>query len=420
LSSGVDRFADAIVVAAGSSSRMGGIDKLDHEVAGRPLLAHALTAIAAAPEVRRIVLVTASDRVEELRAAVWLPTAVASVVAGGRRRQESVAAGLAELLLLDSEAGVSANDDAEPAVAGAAADPIILVHDGARPLVDPELVSRVARAAAAHGAAIPVVPLSETLKRIDGDVIAGTVERDGLATAQTPQGIRRSVFRAALERYPADGPETWTDEAALLEACRIDVHAIPGDPSNLKVTLPGDLSRVDAVMADRRTVATGSVVAPAIRVGIGHDSHPFGPGSPLVLGGLAIDGAPRLSGHSDGDVALHAIADGILGAASLGDLGRLFPAGAETPRGVASTELLAEVVRRTSDAGLRVSNVDMTIVAARPRLADRLDAIKGRVADLLAIDPGLVSVKASTGNLAGMEGAGRGISAEAVVILVAD
>jgi 2-C-methyl-D-erythritol 2,4-cyclodiphosphate synthase len=127
-----------------------------------------------------------------------------------------------------------------------------------------------------------------------------------------------------------------------------------------------------------------------------------------------------LSGHSDGDVALHAIADGILGAASLGDLGRLFPAGAETPRGVASTELLAEVVRRTSDAGLRVSNVDMTIVAARPRLADRLDAIKGRVADLLAIDPGLVSVKASTGNLAGMEGAGRGISAEAVVILVAD
>jgi 2-C-methyl-D-erythritol 4-phosphate cytidylyltransferase/2-C-methyl-D-erythritol 2,4-cyclodiphosphate synthase len=406
-------FADAIVVAAGQSTRMAGADKLDHLVAGAPLLAHALAAIAAAPEVRRIVLVTASDRIERLRAADWLPAAVESIVAGGARRQESVAAGLAELSRLDAEAG-----------------PVILVHDGARPLVDPGLVSRVARATAAHGAAIPVLPLAETLKRIDGDQVAGTLDRDGLATAQTPQGIRRSLFHAALERYPADGPETWTDEAALLEACRIAVHAIPGDSSNFKVTVPGDLARVDAVIVEREAGVLGltttqatvpdtrSDEAPAVRVGIGRDSHPFGPGSPLVLGGLEIEGAPRLNGHSDGDVALHAIADGILGAAGLGDLGRLFPAGAETPRGIASAKLLAEVVRRMAAVGLGVSTLDMTIVAARPRLADRLDAIKGRVAELLAIDPSFVSIKASTGNLAGMEGAGRGISAEAVVILV--
>jgi 2-C-methyl-D-erythritol 4-phosphate cytidylyltransferase/2-C-methyl-D-erythritol 2,4-cyclodiphosphate synthase len=424
-------FADAIVVAAGQSTRMAGADKLDHLVAGAPLLAHALAAIAAAPEVRRIVLVTASDRIERLRAADWLPAAVESIVAGGARRQESVAAGLAELSRLDAEAGAASNrDGGDPGAGGAAADPVILVHDGARPLVDPGLVSRVARATAAHGAAIPVLPLAETLKRIDGDQVAGTLDRDGLATAQTPQGIRRSLFHAALERYPADGPETWTDEAALLEACRIAVHAIPGDSSNFKVTVPGDLARVDAVIVEREAGVLGltttqatvpdtrSDEAPAVRVGIGRDSHPFGPGSPLVLGGLEIEGAPRLNGHSDGDVALHAIADGILGAAGLGDLGRLFPAGAETPRGIASAKLLAEVVRRTAAVGLGVSTLDMTIVAARPRLADRLDAIKGRVAELLAIDPSFVSIKASTGNLAGMEGAGRGISAEAVVILV--
>ncbi|HEX3428654.1 MAG TPA: 2-C-methyl-D-erythritol 2,4-cyclodiphosphate synthase [Candidatus Limnocylindrales bacterium] len=422
-------FADAIVVAAGSSTRMGGIDKLDHEVAGRPLLAHAIEAIAAAPEVRRIVVVTAPDRVNRVRAATWLPAAVVSVVGGGGRRQESVAAGFAELERLDSQAddgSAAAGDLARPT---GPSDPVILVHDGARPLVEPELVGRIARAAAEHGAAIPVLPLAETLKRLDGDVVAATIERDALATAQTPQGLRRSIFRAALERYPADGPEAWTDEAALLEACRIAVHAIPGDPSNLKVTLPGDLTRVDAVIAARggrgatfrsASPEPATAASPAIagvRVGIGRDSHPFGPGSPLALGGIAIEGAPRLSGHSDGDVALHAIADGILGAAGLGDLGRVFPATSATPEGIASAELLREVARRAAGAGLAVSNLDITVVGARPRLADLLDAMRDRIADLLQIEPSAVSVKASTGNLAGMEGAGRGISAQAVVIL---
>jgi 2-C-methyl-D-erythritol 4-phosphate cytidylyltransferase/2-C-methyl-D-erythritol 2,4-cyclodiphosphate synthase len=408
-------IADAIVVAAGQSSRMGASDKLDHLVGGRPLLAHALAAIAAAPEVRRIIVVTAADRVERIRGADWLPPAVESVVAGGDRRQESVAAGLAELIRLDAESAPMTQVDGSDSPP-AATDPVVLVHDGARPLVDPGLVSRVAQAAATHGAAIPVLPLAETLKRIDGDRIAGTVERDGLATAQTPQGIRRSVFRAALDRYPADGPETWTDEAALLEACRIAVHAISGDASNIKVTLPGDLARVDAlIMAGR---GGPGLTSPAVRVGIGHDSHPFGPGSPLVLCGLALEGAPRLSGHSDGDVVLHAIADAILGAAGLGDLGRVFPAGPETPAGIASSELIDEVVRRAAAAGFAIASVDVTIVAARPRLVDRLDDMGRRAAELLAVEPSAVNVKASTGNLAGMEGAGRGISAQAVVTLV--
>ncbi|HEY8632637.1 MAG TPA: 2-C-methyl-D-erythritol 2,4-cyclodiphosphate synthase, partial [Candidatus Limnocylindrales bacterium] len=174
-------------------------------------------------------------------------------------------------------------------------------------------------------------------------------------------------------------------------------------------------------VTDRGAVASGSrpAVAPTLRVGLGQDSHPFGPGSPLALGGMTIAGAPRLSGHSDGDVVLHAVADALLGAAGLGDLGRLFPAGPETPRGIASSELLAEVVRRTAAAGLAVANVDVTIVAARPRLADRLPEIAHRIAEVLGVDSSVVNVKASTGNLAGTEGAGRGISAQAVVILAA-
>lgn len=270
-------------------------------------------------------------------------------------------------------------------------------------------MSRVVAAADRHGAAIPVVAVTETLKRIDGDRLDGTVDREGLATAQTPQGVRRGLLRAAFERFPAAGPETWTDEAALLEACTIPVHAIPGDPANLKVTLPADLDRVDAAL--RSTAGT------MVRVGIGQDLHPFGAGSPLILGGVTIAGAPRLDGHSDGDVVLHAIADAILGGAGLGDLGRLFPAGPETPLGVASSELLGSVVRKAADAGFLVESLDVTVVAARPRLGSSLVAMAARIAGLLGVADAAVNVKASTGNLAGFEGAGRGISALALVTL---
>jgi 2-C-methyl-D-erythritol 4-phosphate cytidylyltransferase/2-C-methyl-D-erythritol 2,4-cyclodiphosphate synthase len=385
--------ADAIVVAAGESRRMGGIDKLNAQVGGRPLLAWTIEAVAASPRVGRIVVVAAAARVAAIRDAAWLPAKVVEVTAGGLRRQESVAAGLAAL---DGLAGQSAEDDR-----------VVLVHDGARPLVSVALVSAVADAASAHGAAIPVLPVVETLKRVLDGIVVDTVERDGVAAAQTPQGVRRGLLREALAAHPADGPETFTDEAALLAACRIAVHAIPGEPSNLKVTLPQDLRRVELALPGN---------APR-RIGLGHDRHPFGPGRPLAIGGIEIAGAPRLHGHSDGDVALHAVADALLGAAGLGDLGRLFPADARTPRGVASRELLVDVVARLAAVGLRAVSVDLVIVGARPRLGERLDEIRGRLADLLGLPVASVNVKASTGNLEGMEGAGRGISAQAIALV---
>jgi 2-C-methyl-D-erythritol 4-phosphate cytidylyltransferase / 2-C-methyl-D-erythritol 2,4-cyclodiphosphate synthase len=380
---------DMIVVAAGRSTRMDGTDKLVAQVAGRPLLAWTLDAVAATPVVGRIVVVTTPDHVPGIAAASWLPSRVVDVVAGGARRQESVHAGFVAFDRL-----------------GGPDDGVVLVHDGARPLVSAALVGAVAEETARHGAAIPIVPVAETLKRIDGDSVGATVERAGLGAAQTPQGVRRDLLRAAYERYPADGPETWTDEAALLEATGVAVRVVPGDPANLKVTLPGDLHRVESQLGGGST-----------RVGIGQDSHPFGPGEPLMLGGLEITGAPRLHGHSDGDVVLHAVADALLGASGLGDLGRLFPADARTPRGIASSELLGSVVGRLLTAGWRPVSVDVTVVAARPRLGNHLDAMAQAIGGLLGIDGSAVNVKASTGNLDGADGAGRSISAIAIAMV---
>jgi 2-C-methyl-D-erythritol 2,4-cyclodiphosphate synthase len=311
---------------------------------------------------------------------------------------------------------------------------VILVHDAARPLVSPELVRAVARAAAAHGAAIPVLPVTETLKRLDGDTIGDTVDRSDVVAAQTPQGVRRGLLERAYAKYPPDGPETWTDEASLLEACRIAVHAVSGEASNLQVTGPLDLERARAMLdgglvpgrpasaAPAAPAAAGTqsttVVATAGRIGFGTDSHPFGPGEPLALGGLRVEGAPRLAGHSDGDVALHAVADALLGAAGLGDLGRLFPADGRTPAGIDSRTMLASVVEKVREVGWTPANVDLTIVAARPKLAKLLPAMGDAIAAALGVDPATVNVKASTGNLGGSEGAGRSISASAIAWLV--
>jgi 2-C-methyl-D-erythritol 4-phosphate cytidylyltransferase/2-C-methyl-D-erythritol 2,4-cyclodiphosphate synthase len=421
---------------------MGGVDKLDVELEGRSILRWSIEALAAAG-VERIVIVTSASRIPAIAAADWLPDSVVAVVAGGERRQESVAAGVAALAETAEKMGgpgpaeeIGGRGPAGPLPP----DPVILVHDAARPLVSPALVRAVAEATARHGAAIPVLPVSETLKRLEGDRVGATVDRTDVVAAQTPQGVRRSLLERAYAAYPPDGLETWTDEASLLEACRIAVHAISGEATNLKVTVPVDLERaramLDGGLVPGRPAAPGRPATPAGssapegarltspadraawgRVGLGTDSHPFGPGEPLVLGGLTIDGAPRLAGHSDGDVALHAVADALLGAAGLGDLGRLFPADSRTPVGVDSRVLLGMVADRVRAAGWRPVNLDMTIVASRPRLAKLLPDMAAAIAEILGMDEGAVNVKASTGNLEGSDGGGRSISASAIVWL---
>jgi 2-C-methyl-D-erythritol 4-phosphate cytidylyltransferase/2-C-methyl-D-erythritol 2,4-cyclodiphosphate synthase len=442
---------EAVVVAAGASRRMGGQDKLTAELDGRSVLQWSVEALAAAG-VDRIVIATSPGRVAEIASEPWLPDAVVSVVAGGERRQESVAAGvmaLADLAAAEAArqagrarpgnqrsragSGVDATAPQSAALqsgfaAGSLAaadlsDPVILVHDAARPLVTPGLVREVAEATARFGAAIPILPVTETLKRLDGVFIGSTVDRTDVVAAQTPQGVRRSLLEEAYATFPPAGPETWTDEASLLEACRIAVHSILGEATNLKVTVPLDLQRASAfldggLVPGRPAVAARPEWTARGRIGLGTDSHPFGPGGPLALGGLRIEGVPRLSGHSDGDVALHAVADALLGAAGLGDLGRLFPADARTPAGVSSTVLLATVAEKVRAAGWVPGNVDLTIVAARPKLAALLPAMGEAIAAALGVPAATVNVKASTGNLGGSEGAGRSISASAIAWLV--
>ena len=219
-----ERFADAVIVAAGSGLRMGGIDKSSLAVAGRPMLRWAVEAMRRARSVRRVIVVTAPERVADVRGLSWL-TPDDTVVAGGARRQDSVAAGV---LATDGE--------------------VVLVHDAARPLASAALVDRVASAAARHGAAIPVLAVVDSLKRILDGVVTGTLDRAGVARAQTPQGARREVLLPAVEAL-AHGPEAFGDEAELLARHGVPVMTVPGEQAALKVTDPEDLPLAEALAA---------------------------------------------------------------------------------------------------------------------------------------------------------------------------
>ncbi len=379
-------YADAVIVAAGSSSRMGGLDKTGASVAGRPVLRWAIDAMRGAHSVRRIIVVASAERVASLQSLDWVREAGIRVMAGGPRRQDSVAC------------GVRAADAS-----------VILVHDAARPLASAGLVDRVAEAAEEHGAAIPVLPVIDSLKSVSDGVVSGVADRGGLFRAQTPQGAHRDLLMAAIDAF-ADGPELFGDEQELLARGGVPVVTVPGEPGAMKITEPLDLDIIRAIARDELPV----------RYAWGTDSHPFGARDGLRLAGLDVPEAPMLHGHSDGDAALHAVCDGLLAAARLGDLGRLFPGGDPRTQGIDSRELTRQVVARLGEVGWRPASLDLTIIGARPRLGGhRLDSMVTILAGLLGLDRAGVAVQASTGNLSGDEGAGRTITATALVGVVA-
>jgi 2-C-methyl-D-erythritol 4-phosphate cytidylyltransferase/2-C-methyl-D-erythritol 2,4-cyclodiphosphate synthase len=249
-----------------------------------------------------------------------------------------------------------------------------------------------------------VLVVPDSLKRVADGVVTAALDRTGVARAQTPQGARRELLAPALDAL-ASGSDTYGDEAELLARHGIEVAVVAGEPAAMKVTDPSDLPVVEAL-------AGGA----SLRRGWGTDSHPFGPADGLRLGGIEVPEAPGLHGHSDGDVVLHALCDALLGAARMGDLGRLFPAGDPRTRGIDSRELVREVVARLAGGGLRPIRADLAIRGARPRLGgERLERMAASIAMLLGLDPADVAVAAGTGNLSGDEGAGRVISATALV-----
>jgi 2-C-methyl-D-erythritol 4-phosphate cytidylyltransferase / 2-C-methyl-D-erythritol 2,4-cyclodiphosphate synthase len=386
----------AVLAAAGRSSRMGS-DKLWADLWGRPTWRWSLDALLATPGLTRVAVAVAADTVDRFRAD--LPSDAADrclVVAGGGARADSVIAGLSALT-------AAGHDDAT----------LVLVHDAARPAVQPELVAAVAGAAAGGEAAvIPVVPVTDSLKRIRNGRVVAPVEREEVAAAQTPQAARLGALRAAIEEAHAWGRPI-TDDAGALAAAGTPVHTVPGDATNRKLTDAADLVAIRALLAARAAPIEprdGS----AARTGIGFDAHALVEGRPMRIAGVTFPNEQRgPQGHSDGDAALHALIDAMLGAASLGDVGVLFPSDAEAWAGADSADLLRGAVRLLRDHGWRPAYADVAIAVARPAIAARRDELAGRVADLLGLAPESVSIKGTTTDGLGIAGGG-GIAAWAV------
>jgi 2-C-methyl-D-erythritol 4-phosphate cytidylyltransferase/2-C-methyl-D-erythritol 2,4-cyclodiphosphate synthase len=382
------------ILAAGGSGTRAGMRKQWLPLAGESLLRRGARALVACELVDTLVAVVPPG--EEGRAAEELGDVgkPAHVTPGGAVRADSVRQGLA---VLEREA------------CG-----LVLVHDAARPFVTPALVRAVALAAARDGAALAAVRASDTVKRADRPVdpasadkepltVAETLDRRGIWLAQTPQGFRTDLLRRAYDAAGAAAAEA-TDECALVERLGSPVTIVPGEAGNYKITTGDDVAR-----------ARAEHEAP-FAVGVGYDVHPFAAGRRLVLGGVEFEGEGLL-GHSDADICAHALCDAVLGGAGLGDIGRHFPDTDPRWKGISSLVLLREVAGKARAAGWRVANCDVTLAAARPKIAPRSEEMRARLAEALGVGPAQVNVKATTGEKLGFVGRGEGIAAHAVALL---
>lgn len=388
----------AILVAAGRSRRMGDDDKLWIDFWGRPTWRWSLDVLLATPGLTRVAITVPADAAD--RFAAELPPGSSDrclVVAGGDARADSVIAGIWAL----TGAG---HDDKT----------LVLVHDAARPAVTASLVSAVAVAAAGGSwAVVPVVPIVDSLKRVRGDRVVAPVEREEVAAAQTPQAARLGDLRAAIEESHAWGRPI-TDDAGALAAAGVSVHAIPGDHANSKLTEPSDVPALRATLAERATPLGAVTAERGTRWGIGFDAHRLAEGRPMRLGGLTWEGEPRgPQGHSDGDAALHALIDALLGAAGLGDVGTLFPSAAVAWEGADSADLVARAVARLAEHGWVPAGADLAIAVTRPVIATRRADLIARLSELLGIPVDAVSVKGTTSDGLGFAG-DEGIAAWAV------
>lgn len=377
----------ALIVAAGRGERFGSSTPKQYvPLGGQPLLRHCVANLAHHPAIAGVRVVFDPSADAHYGAAVdGLP--VMAPVAGGASRQESVRLGLESLADL-------APDN-------------VLIHDGARPFCEPELVDRVLDGLATCDGVIAALPVVDTLKRADDrDGVTATLDRAGVWRAQTPQGFS---YRPILEAHRAAvGRDDLTDDAAVAELAGLDVALVLGAEDNLKVTTPGDLDRAEAILARRQ----GDV-----RVGSGFDVHRFGEGDKVTLCGVEIPHAQALVGHSDADVALHALVDAILGGLGAGDIGRHFPPGDPQWRGAASDVFVRDAVARVDHRGGAIAHADITLICEAPKIAPHADAMQARVAMMLGIDASRVSVKATTTEGLGFTGRREGIAAQATVTL---
>ena len=380
----------AVLLAAGNSTRMGGSrSKVLEELGGRPALCRSLEVLDRCPLIGEICLVCRErDRADMLPLTSGLATPV-RVVPGGAQRQDSV------------EQGVEALTGPWEYVA---------IHDGARPLVTDEVLAAVCRDAMAHGAATAAVPSKDTCKLADGaGFVAATPARDRLWAVQTPQAFSLALYREALGKARAAG-QSYTDDCQLIEAAGGSVKLTMGDYRNIKLTTPEDLLAARAYLGGEGGKKT-------VRIGYGYDVHRLVEGRKLILAGVEVPFEKGLLGHSDADVIAHAVADALLGAAALGDIGHLFPDTDPRYDGADSLKLLGEVCRLLREKGFSIGNIDATLLAQRPKIAPHISRMRENLAAACGIPVGQVSVKATTEERLGFTGREEGMAASAVCLL---
>lgn len=381
----------AIIPAAGAGRRMGGeTPKLLLTLRGRPVLAHTLSAFERASQVEGVVVVASESALETCRRQVverFGFRKVTALVAGGTERQDSVRAGM-------------------EAVRGQAE--IVVVHDGARPFVTPDLIDASIAQCRVSGGVVTAVPVKDTVKvAADGRVVE-TLDRSKLWAAQTPQTFGFDRLWDAHIRARAEGFQG-TDEASLVERAGGAVTILEGRYDNIKITTPEDLALGEMIL--------GRETGGGLRVGYGYDVHRLAEGRRLVLGGVEIPFGRGLLGHSDADVVCHAVADAVLGAVGLGDIGRLFPNTDPRYEGISSLVLLERVAGLVAQVPARVVNVDATLVAERPKIAPYAEEMRRNIGRGLGIPPDRVSVKATTNEGLGFSGREEGMAAWAVALV---
>jgi 2-C-methyl-D-erythritol 4-phosphate cytidylyltransferase / 2-C-methyl-D-erythritol 2,4-cyclodiphosphate synthase len=383
-----------VIVAAGRGVRAGAADgpKQFRTIGGKPIISRTVGAFATHPRVGPIVVVRHPDDMEAMQNALGDLAARVALVPGAVTRQTSTLAGLRYLAGAHPDCGA------------------VMINDGVRPFVSAMLLDRVCGAVTNERGAIPALPVSDTLKRCGaGGTIAETVSRSGLYAAQTPQAFPFAALLEAHEKAAAAGRDDFTDDAAIAEWAGIDVAVVAGEPDNVKLTWARDIA-----MADERLGGT----LPDVRTGNGYDVHGFASGDHVTLCGVHIPHDQALSGHSDADVALHALTDALLATCGAGDIGDHFPPSDPQWKGAASRAFLERAALIVREHGGRIANADVTLIAEAPRIGPYRVAMRGSMADILGIDIERCSVKATTNEKLGFVGRREGIAAIATVTAV--
>lgn len=391
----------AIIAAGGRGARLGGErPKQFLSIGGQPILQRSVEAFLLSDRIADIVVALPLDRAGTVPDYLRGRSKPIDIVDGGERRQDSVANAFAR-------------------VAGRA--DVVVIHDAARPFVSADLIRRTVDAAAEYGAAIAAVPATDTVKRGDANrVIVDTLPRGEMFLAQTPQAFRVDVLRDALAHAGASGDAT--DEAALAERAGHRVHLVDGDPRNMKITTSDDLATAERligplVLSGIEGPAPSRVEGTMLRVGNGYDLHRLVAGRRLVLGGVEIPFEKGLEGHSDADAVCHAVTDAILGGAGAGDIGRHFPDTDAAWKDADSLVLLSRAAEILAAAGFSLVNVDVVVIAQRPKLVPYIDAMRANLARAMGVTADRISVKGKTNEGVGSIGAGESMAVHAVALI---